>query len=76
VTFLPRRQQEAQQRIRAEQATGDWHRRYALRCSVESLISPSLLAQRRPPRRYCGKPKTFLQHTLTAMAINLIRVDG
>jgi hypothetical protein len=26
VSFLPRRQQEAQQRIRAEQATGDWRR--------------------------------------------------
>jgi hypothetical protein len=40
VTFLPRRQQqEGQQRTRAEQATDDWHRRYALRCGIEGLIS-------------------------------------
>jgi Transposase DDE domain len=26
--------------------------------------------------RYRGKPKTFLQHTLTAMALNLVRVDA
>jgi hypothetical protein len=39
VTFLPRRQQEAQQRIRAEQATGGWHQRFVLRCGVESLVS-------------------------------------
>jgi hypothetical protein len=26
--------------------------------------------------RYRGKPKTFPQHTLTAMALNLVRVDA
>jgi DDE family transposase len=39
VTFPPHRQQQAQQRLRAEQATDDWRQRYVLRCGVESLIS-------------------------------------
>jgi hypothetical protein len=76
VTFLPRRQQQAQQRIRAEQSTDDWRRRYALRCGVESLISQASRLSNIHHTRYRGKPKTFLQHTLTAMAINLIRVDA
>src|SRR5215217_1270801 len=76
VTFLPRRQQEAQQRIRAEQSTDDWHRRYALRCGVESLISQASRLSDVHHARYRGKPKTFLQHTLTAMAITLIRLDA
>jgi hypothetical protein len=76
VTFLPRRQQEAQHRIRAEQSTGDWRRQYSLRCGVESLISQASRLSNVHHARYRGKPKTFLQHTLTAMAINLIRLDA
>jgi Transposase DDE domain len=76
VTFLPRRQQQAQQRLRAEQATDGWRRRYALRCGVESLISQASRRSHLHHARYRGKPKTFLQHVLIAMAINLVRVDA
>jgi len=76
VTFLPRRQQEAQQRIRAEQSTSDWRQRYALRCGVESLIAQASRLSDVHHARSRGKPKTFLQHTLTAMALNLIRLDA
>ena len=76
MTFLPRRQQQAQQRLRAEQATDGWRRRYALRCGVESLISQASRRSHLHHARYRGKPKTFLQHVLIAMAINLIRVDA
>jgi hypothetical protein len=76
VTLRPRRQQQAQQRIRAEQATGDRRQRYALRCGVESLISQASRLSDVHHARYRGKPKTFLQHTLTAMAVNLIRLDS
>jgi hypothetical protein len=76
VTFLPRRQQQAQQRIRAEQATSDWRRRYALRCGVESLISQASRLSDVHHARYRGKPKTHLQHVLTALAINLVRLDA
>jgi transposase len=76
VTFLPRRQHETQQRLRAEQATGDWRRRYALRCGVESLVSQASRRSDLHHARYRGQPKTHLQHTLTAMALNLVRVDA
>jgi hypothetical protein len=69
-------QQQAQHRIRAEQSTGDWRRGYSLRCGVESLISQASRLSDVHHARYRGKPKTFLQHTLTAMAINLIRLDA
>jgi transposase len=76
VTFLPRRQQQAQQRIRAEQATDDWRRRYALRCGVESLIAQASRLSDLHQARYRGMAKTHLQHVLTALAINLVRVDA
>jgi transposase len=76
VTFLPRRQQQAQQRIRAEQATADWRQRYALRCGVESLISQASRLSDLHQARYRGLAKTHLQHVLTALALNLVRVDA
>jgi IS5 family transposase len=76
VTFLPRRQQEAQQRLRAEQATDDWRQRYALRCGVESLIAQASRRSDLHQARYRGLAKTHLQHVLTALALNLVRVDA
>jgi transposase len=76
VTFLPRRQQQAQQRIRAEQSTGDWRQRYALRCGVESLIAQASRLSDLHQARYRGLAKTHLQHVLTALALNLVRVDA
>jgi transposase len=76
VTFLPRRQQETQRRIRAERATDDWRQRYALRCGVESLISQASRLSDLHQARYRGLAKSHLQHVLTALAINLVRVDA
>jgi Transposase DDE domain len=76
VTFLPRRQAEAQQQIRAQQSTREWHEQYALRCGIESLIHQAFRRADIHHARYRGKPKTFLQHSLSAMAINLIRLDA
>jgi hypothetical protein len=76
VTFLPRRQQQTQQRLRAEQATDAWRQRYALRCGVESLIAQASRRSDLHQARYRGLAKTHLQHVLTALAINLVRVDA
>jgi transposase len=76
ITFRPRREHEAQQRIRAGQSTTDWRERYSLRCGVESLIHQASRIADVHRARYRGKPKTFLQHTLTAMALNLVRLDA
>ena len=43
---------------------------------VDSLISQASRLSDVHHARYRGKPKTFLQHTPTAMAINLIRLDA
>jgi transposase len=76
VTFLPRRQQQAQQRLRAEQATDAWRQRYGLRCGVESLIAQASRRSDLHHARYRGLAKTHLQHVLTALAVNLVRVDA
>lgn len=76
ITFVPRRQLEIQQQLRADQSTKEWWVRYSLRCGVESLIAQASRISDIHHARYRGKPKTFLQHTLTAMAINLIRLDA
>jgi IS5 family transposase len=76
VTFLPRRQQEAQQRIRADQATDAWRRGYALRYGIECLIAQASRRSDLHHARYRGLAKTHLQHVLTALALNLVRVDA
>src|SRR4030095_1275455 len=72
----PRRQQQAQQRLRAEQATDAWRQRYGLRCGVESLIAQASRRSDLHHARYRGLAKTHLQHVLTALALNLVRVDA
>jgi transposase len=76
LTFRPQRQYKAQQQIRAQQSTPEWRDRYAHRCGVESLIAQASRRCNIHRTRYRGKAKTFLQHTLTAMAINLIRINA
>jgi Transposase DDE domain len=73
---LPPRQQEAQERIRAEQATDDWRQRYGLRCGVESLFSQTSRLSDLQQTRNGGLATTHLEHVLTALAINLVRVDA
>ena len=56
------------------------HRRLAptlcLRCGVESLISQASRLSDLHQARYRGLAKTHLQHVLTALALNLVRVDA
>jgi len=76
ITFRPKEQFEAQQKIRAEQGTDAWQQRYAARAGVEGLIAQASARSDIHHARYRGVTKTFLQHILTAMAINLIRLDA
>lgn len=41
---------------------------------MKSLVAQASRRSGVHKARYRGKPKTFLQHVLTAMAINLIRL--
>jgi transposase len=76
LTFRPRRQYEAQRRIRAEQATPAWQERYAHRSGIEGTIAQASRRSDLHQARYRGLPKTHLQHVLTALALNLVRVDA
>jgi IS5 family transposase len=60
-----------------EQATSAWQDRYAPAAGSRAP-SPQAQAARRSDlhhARYRGPAKTHLQHVLTALALNLVRVD-
>ncbi len=62
----------AQARVR--QQTEDFKTQYALRSGAESLMSQAVGACDIRRSRYLGQARTHLQHVLTAVAINLIRL--
>jgi transposase len=76
LTFRPRTQYETQQQLRAEQATDAWRGRYAHRAGVEGTIAQAARRSDLHQARYRGLAKTHLQHVLTALALNLVRVDA
>jgi Transposase DDE domain len=76
LTFRPHLQYQTQQRLRAEQATDAWRERYAHRAGVEGTIAQAARRADLHQARYRGLAKTHLQHVLTALAVNLVRVDA
>jgi Transposase DDE domain len=76
LTFRPRAQYETQQQLRAEQATDAWQQRSAHRAGVEGTIAQATRRADLHQARYRGLAKTHLQHVLTALALNLVRVDA
>jgi transposase len=76
VTLRPREQHELLQHLRKEQTTDNWHTRYGTRAGVEGTISQAVRAFGLRRCRYRGLAKTAVQHTITATAINLTRLDA
>lgn len=76
VHLLPRAEQERLQLARCEQDTQAWQERYRPRAGVEGTISQAVHGLGARRARYRGKPKTLLQHQLTATALNLVRIDA
>ncbi len=76
LTIRPREQHTALAAIRAEQATPEWKKRYATRAGIEGTMRQSTHVTGIRRARYHGLPKTQLEHTLAATAINLIRLDA
>ncbi|MGN5380917.1 transposase [Streptomyces lasalocidi] len=76
LTFRPRHQFEAQQRLRTEQATNAWIDRYALWAGVEGTFAQASRRCNIHHTRYRGQARTHLGHVLTAMALNIFRVDA
>jgi transposase len=75
IFLLPQPQQEIQNRARTEQRTSQWQRRYAMRAGCEATVSETVRAHGLRNCRYRGLTKTHVQHVLTAMGANIIRLS-
>jgi transposase len=76
ITIRPRELHEALTAARAEQATAQWKARYAARAGVEGTMRQATHVTGIRRARYLGLPKTQLEHTIAAAAINMIRLDA
>jgi len=74
--FLPRHLHERQQTNRAQQQDPQWLRTYGSRAGVEGTMSEIVNGHSGRNCRYRGHAKTHVQHVLTAIAINLERLDA
>jgi transposase len=61
---------------RQEQETPAFRQRYAIRAGIEATLSQGVRVMGLRHARYIGLPKTHLQHVLTAVALNLVRIDA
>jgi transposase len=64
----------ALQRARERQSTSEFKEQYAVRSGIEGTISQGTRAFGLRRSRYVGLAKTHLQHILTAIAMNLMRL--
>src|SRR5215471_18169174 len=60
---------------RKRQKTEEFRSQYAARASIEATHEQAIRRCGLRQYRYIGQAKTYLQHVLTAMAINLVRVN-
>ena len=74
IGLQPRDQYEALQTTREVQTAGAFRQQYAARAGVESTHEQAIRRCGLRQCRYLGLAKTHLQHLVTAVAINLIRV--
>jgi transposase len=72
----PQAAHEALQARRAEEQTPAFRQEYATRAGIEGTLSQGIRGMGLRRARYDGLPKTHLQHVLTAVAINLVRIDA
>jgi transposase len=76
LTLRPREQQEALELARQQQTTATFKAQYAARAGVEGTLSQGVRAFWLRRARYLGLARTHLQHVVTAVAINLVRVEA
>jgi transposase len=72
----PQAQHEALQQARTRQGTAAFRTTYAKRSGIEGTISQATNAYELRRARYLGLAKTHLQNIVTAVAINIARVDA
>jgi transposase len=76
LTLHPREHEEALRAARAREQTKEFATTYALRAGIEGTHAQGLRVCGLRRSRYIGQPKTHLQHTLSAVAINLLRIGA
>jgi len=76
LSIRPREEHQALADARARQSTGQWKTTYAVRAGVEGTMRQTTHVTGIRTARYRGLPKTTLEHTIAATAINLIRLDA
>lgn len=74
LTLRPRAQHEALVAARARQETAAFKARYACRAGVEGTLAQGMRTCGLRRARYRGWPKTHLQHVLSAISMNMIRL--
>lgn len=72
----PQAAHEALQRRRQEQATPEFRQAYHRRAGIEGTLSQAVRRMGIRRARYNGLPRVHVQHILTAVAINLLRIDA
>jgi transposase len=76
ITVRTRERHEAMQRARQRQTTDEFKAAYATRAGIEGTLSQGIRAFGLREARYYGPGKGHLQHIVTAVAINLVRIDA
>jgi len=72
----PQAAHEALQARRADQQTSAFRQQYATRAGIEGTHSQAVRRMGLRRARYAGLAKTHVQHILTAVAINVVRIDA
>lgn len=72
----PQAAHEALQAQRHIEQTPEFRELYALRSGIEGTLSQAVRAMGIRRSRYDGLARTHVQHVLTAVAINLVRIDA
>ena len=70
----PKAQHETLQALRQEQKTEEWKERYDRRAGVEGTLARGIQVLGLRKTRYIGLAKTHLQHVMTAVALNIVRL--
>ncbi len=76
LTLHPREQEQALRAARLREQTDAFTRAYAQRAGVEGTHSQAIRVCGLRRSRYVGQPKTHLQHILSAVALNLLRLNA
>ncbi|WP_198170786.1 transposase, partial [Actinoplanes awajinensis] len=76
VSIQPRDIHETLTTARTTQTTPEWKTLYATRAGVEGTIRQATHVTGIRTARYRGLPKTTLEHTIAATAINIHRLDN